>query len=270
MTQNQEKPLSETPAKHTSELPPVAPNSNPPPSQAVDPVSQPTNMLAVLSLVFSFVFNIIGLILGIIALKQIKNSGEAGKGFAVAGVVISSLSMLFTILVIGLVIIGGIAGFDAYNDCVESGRTDCGNEITDELKEDDSSNTKAVSLDTFTAAGELRIKANSVEEYDGGEFNKPNQGNIYLNVELEVENDGFDTRNITSVYATIKDSENRKYNQSSLGVPLDAPTIDGELPSKEIVKGIVGFEVPKDSSGLKLYFESGKHDGKIAVIDLGR
>ncbi|WP_081863943.1 DUF4190 domain-containing protein [Mycetocola saprophilus] len=58
-----------------------------------------TNLLAILSLVFAFVFAPAGIVLGHIAKKQLKTSGEGGAGLATAGLV---LSYIFT--VIGLLI----------------------------------------------------------------------------------------------------------------------------------------------------------------------
>ena len=49
------------------------------------------NALAIVGFVLSFFTAIIGLILCIIAYKQVKESGEKGKGLAIAGIVISSI-----------------------------------------------------------------------------------------------------------------------------------------------------------------------------------
>ena len=265
-SQNDNNQPAQTPNQNIQTAAPVV-------SQAVssEKVMPQTNLLAVLSLVFAFLFNVVGLILGIISLKQIKKTGEQGKGIAIAGIVISSISIFITTLTILLFTLGIIAGFNAYQDCVENGGTNCDiDSSSTEEKEPKNTSKGTVAVDTYTNAGELRVKVNSVKEYDGGDFNKPNQGNIYLNVEMEIENDGFDTRNISGIYASIKDDENNKYNVSFVSVPQGSPTIDGELPSKQTVKGIVGFEVAKDAKGLVLQFESGKFDGKNAFIDLGR
>ncbi len=265
-SQNDNNQPAQTPNQNIQTAAPVV-------SQAVssEKVMPQTNLLAVLSLVFAFLFNVVGLILGIISLKQIKKTGEQGKGIAIAGIVISSISIFITTLTILLFTLGIIAGFNAYQDCVENGGTNCDIDSSSiEEKEPKNTSKGTVAVDTYTNAGELRVKVNSVKEYDGGDFNKPNQGNIYLNVEMEIENDGFDTRNISGIYASIKDDENNKYNVSFVSVPQGSPTIDGELPSKQTVKGIVGFEVAKDAKGLVLQFESGKFDGKNAFIDLGR
>lgn len=72
--------------------------------QAPGPAGQPgpakTNTLAIIALIVSIVVsNLIGLILGIIALNQIKRTGEGGRGLAVAAIVIGAV-----LTVIGLIV----------------------------------------------------------------------------------------------------------------------------------------------------------------------
>lgn len=75
------------------------------PQYAVAPRRQ-TNVLAILSLVFSCCFvvtgllGVAGLICGIIARKQIKESGEEGDGLALAGVIIGACATGLMVLVV--------------------------------------------------------------------------------------------------------------------------------------------------------------------------
>ncbi|RLP77259.1 DUF4190 domain-containing protein [Mycetocola tolaasinivorans] len=64
-----------------------------------------TNLLAILSLVFAFVFAPVGIVLGHIAKKQLKTSGEAGAGLAKAGLIISYIVTILVILGIALWIV---------------------------------------------------------------------------------------------------------------------------------------------------------------------
>lgn len=48
-----------------------------------------TNTLAIVSFVSSFVIAIAGIVTGHMALRQIRRSGEGGRGLAIAGLVIS-------------------------------------------------------------------------------------------------------------------------------------------------------------------------------------
>ncbi len=59
------------------------------PPYAGYPQPQPTNTLAVASLVCAFVFAPLGIAFGHISLSQIKKTGEEGRGLAIAGLVIS-------------------------------------------------------------------------------------------------------------------------------------------------------------------------------------
>ncbi|MGY1804243.1 DUF4190 domain-containing protein [Blastococcus sp. SYSU D00922] len=52
---------------------------------------RPTNTMAVLALVLAFVFAPAGLILGIVARKQIRQTGEDGDGLALAGIIVGGI-----------------------------------------------------------------------------------------------------------------------------------------------------------------------------------
>jgi hypothetical protein len=234
----------------------------------INPASQSTktNTMAIMSLVFSFIFNLLGLVFGIIALGQIKKTGESGRGLAIAGIIISAIGIIFGAIAAGLIILGIVSSDGKVIDKSDK------DPIANNNNDGSSSLAKSVEIDTFAQAGDLRVKANSVSEYEGKEFMKPVAGSIFLNVELEIENKGFDTKYISPTSQTyIKDSQNRKYKTDIMSVPDAAATISGELPNNESVKGLVGFELPKDAKGLMLYFEDGSlTDVDMAVIDLGR
>jgi hypothetical protein len=77
------------------------------------PQSPSTNVMAILSLVFAFVFAPVGIVLGHIAKKQIKERGEQGSGLATAGLV---LSYIFTGLTAAFCCIGIIAAIASGGD----------------------------------------------------------------------------------------------------------------------------------------------------------
>jgi hypothetical protein len=56
--------------------------------------------MAILSLVLAFVFAPAGLILGIIARKQIRQTGEDGAGLALAGIIVGGIFTAFFVLLI--------------------------------------------------------------------------------------------------------------------------------------------------------------------------
>ena len=67
--------------------------------------ARPTNTLAIVSLVLIFVFTPAALVTGIIARKQIRQTGESGDGMALAGVICGAISIAFFVVVIGLFVL---------------------------------------------------------------------------------------------------------------------------------------------------------------------
>lgn len=88
---------------------PPPPYGGYPPTYAGYPQPQPTNTLAIASLVCAFVFAPLGIIFGHISLSQIKKSGEEGRGLALAGLIISYLFTAFMIVVLVWVVVFFIA-----------------------------------------------------------------------------------------------------------------------------------------------------------------
>jgi hypothetical protein len=69
----------------------------------------PTNTLAMLSLVFVFLFFPAGLVLGIVALNQIKQTHERGITLAWIAIVLSSICFLFVpVMIIVNVLVNGV------------------------------------------------------------------------------------------------------------------------------------------------------------------
>ncbi len=60
----------------------------------------PTNTMAILSLVFAFVFAPTGIVLGVMARKQIRETREEGDGLALAGIIVGSIATAIWVLII--------------------------------------------------------------------------------------------------------------------------------------------------------------------------
>lgn len=90
------------------------PGYGPPAGHAPPPqFGRPTNTMAILALVMAFVFAPAGLILGILARKQIARTGEEGDGLALAGIIVGGLITAFFVLMIIFMVIA-FAGMSSY------------------------------------------------------------------------------------------------------------------------------------------------------------
>ena len=72
-----------------------APGYGPPPGYGYP---RPTNTLAVLALVMAFVFSPVGLVLGILARRQIRETHEQGDGLALAGIIVGGIGTALAVL----------------------------------------------------------------------------------------------------------------------------------------------------------------------------
>jgi hypothetical protein len=66
---------------------------------------RPTNAMAILALVLALAFAPAGLVVGIVARRQIRRTGEEGAGLALAGIVIGSIgTAVFALLVLAWIV----------------------------------------------------------------------------------------------------------------------------------------------------------------------
>jgi hypothetical protein len=93
------------------------PGYGPPVGYAMPPqFGRPTNTMAILALVMAFVFAPAGLVLGILARKQISRTGEDGDGLALAGIIVGGLVTAFFVVMIVFMIVAfaGAASYATY------------------------------------------------------------------------------------------------------------------------------------------------------------
>ncbi|RFU23013.1 DUF4190 domain-containing protein [Geodermatophilus marinus] len=89
--------------------PPPGPGVPPGYPYGPGPYRRPTNTLAVLSLVMAFVFAPAGLVLGIVARRQIRQTGEEGDGLALAGIVVGAVACALVVLLVVLWVVAVVA-----------------------------------------------------------------------------------------------------------------------------------------------------------------
>ena len=74
------------------------------------PAARGYNTMAIVAFILAFFVNVVGIILGFVALSQIKKTGEQGRGLAIAAVIIG-----FAEIVIGIIFFIAIVAIVAAN-----------------------------------------------------------------------------------------------------------------------------------------------------------
>ena len=94
------------------------PPATPPAYSAAVPAAAKTNTLAIVALILGIFVPLGGIITGHIALSQIKRTGEAGHGLALAGTIIGyALTVLGIILtIVYVVVIAAVVSSGSYSN----------------------------------------------------------------------------------------------------------------------------------------------------------
>ncbi|MBE3549828.1 MAG: DUF4352 domain-containing protein [Brockia lithotrophica] len=101
--------------------------------------------------------------------------------------------------------------------------------------------------------GNLVFVVNGTREVKD-EFMNPNPGNIFLAVDVTVENVGEKPEPVSSLMMfDLRDAEGNRYNRTLAG---SKTTPDGEVAPGKKLRGEVVFEVPKDAKGLEFIIKS--------------
>ena len=84
--------------------------------------------MAILALVMAFVFAPAGFILGIVARKQIRQTGEEGDGLALAGIIVGGIfTALFVLMILFLIVaFAAAASYPTAPDDERGGSPDTG------------------------------------------------------------------------------------------------------------------------------------------------
>jgi len=108
----------------------------------------------------------VGLILGLFGLRQIKRRGDGGKGLAVAGVTISSLGTLVSVLII---VLASLGVFDVGNTSVRDLKAgQCFNTVDHSLTDYGADGVRSTTVDVVPCADLHDAEAYAVLPLDAG------------------------------------------------------------------------------------------------------
>jgi hypothetical protein len=72
------------------------------------------NTLSIVAIIGAFVVPIVGVVVGIISLRQIKQTGERGHGLALAGVIVGIALIVIYLLVVIISAVAGAVSYSSY------------------------------------------------------------------------------------------------------------------------------------------------------------
>lgn len=110
--------------------------------------------------------------------------------------------------------------------------------------------------DPVSAGGDLTLTVSDVEESNGNEFFKPDEGNQFVIVRATVSNSGSEGQPVSSLLQmSLVDGDGNSYDLDLIATVLAEQTLDGEVPAGDSLTGGAGFQVPVGTSGLVFVFK---------------
>lgn len=108
---------------------------------------------------------------------------------------------------------------------------------------------------------DLTITVNGIKESKGGKIIKPADGEVFVLVDVTVENKGDKEANISSMLQTsLVDSDGFKHNITI--VEGMKGTLDGSVGAGRKLRAEVAFSVSKDAKGLEFIFSDPFKNGE--------
>ncbi|MBA7606386.1 hypothetical protein ES703_13534 [subsurface metagenome] len=113
--------------------------------------------------------------------------------------------------------------------------------------------------------GSLQFKVNSVRTSEGDEFFKPDESNVYLFVDITIENISNEEEHISSLLIfKIVDKDGRSYD---MAIFADAKgSVDGSLAAGRKMTGELSYEVPKNINEFELEIDPELFGAGIAIV----
>ncbi len=121
--------------------------------------------------------------------------------------------------------------------------------------------------------GKSVITVNEVTFSKAGQYNKPSEGNEWIDLNITIENKDSSQQYVTTLgQMFIRDAEGNSYQVAVTGKSMEnmSNRLDGAIIANSKRTGWVGFEIPKDSTGLQFQFNGGLWTGGEVIIDIVR
>lgn len=166
------------------------------------------------------------------------------------------------ILIILLAVLGGnsddqpkkVSDSKAVSEKEESKKTEEKAKKTD-IDEKESEKETMFRKGETAEMNDVRVTMTSCKLGHGSEYNRPTEGNAFLLVEFEIENNSDEELNISSMlsFEAYADDYALDYSLTAL-IEKEGNQLDGTIAAGKKMKGWIGWEVPEGFSKAEIHF----------------
>lgn len=109
--------------------------------------------------------------------------------------------------------------------------------------------------DEIVELNDIKVTMTNVEIFDGADFFAPDEGNVFVVCEYEIENGSSKDIAVSSMLSFEAYVDDYSTAVSYTAITASGKTqLDGAVASGKKMNGIVGYEVPKDFTTLEINF----------------
>lgn len=205
--------------------------------------------------IIAFIPAIVGVILGIVAL--VKKNSKMSKAMPIVGIVLSGVSVMVIIFWFFLI---GIGSYNVANKVTER--------IVEEVESYDYryDNYPIYNMKEEAPVGNRIITVNSVVMSSGTNHNRPDNGKMFMIVDLSVKNSGNEDIYITPYAFKVVDSyENVSYKTSYNPQNTSERIQFTTLTPNETVTGTICFEVDDYDDNFTLIYDDGIKNNIVRI-----
>ena len=159
------------------------------------------------------------------------------------------------------------------NDKPQKVSDNSGNTVVDKTQDKTPVVPESFKIGDQVKMGSSIITVNKIEYSQGGQYNKPVEGNEWINLNVTIENTGSSQQYVTTLgQMFIRDANKNSYQVTVTDKYLENPSLglDGQIIANSKRTGWVGFEIPKTSTGLQFQYNASMFGGKEVLINLDR
>ena len=171
------------------------------------------------------------------------------------------------ILIAIFIVLGVVGGSGSSSDA----NKETTNAKTEESKT--AENPKEEVKEYYSVGEEVKLNdnkliVNRVEKSNGSDFDKPQDGNEFVIVNVTISNDGTDEITYNPYDFEMQNAQGQITDQAFTTVNTDTALHDGKLASGGTVTGTIAFEQPVGDEGLVLKYKANMFSNKEVKIKL--
>jgi hypothetical protein len=149
-------------------------------------------------------------------------------------------------------------------------------QVVDSTGTPQESEAQAEEQTTYKVGESIKLKKSiiTVNEFSfsqGGQFSKPTEGNQWVELNLTIENTDSAQQFVTTLgQMFVRDAEGNSYQVAVTEKAMSNPNnrLDGAIIANSKRTGWVGFEVPKDVTGLQFQYNGSMWGGGTILVNL--